>query len=43
MSIYKIKIEVSFSKRFMIDLLDMLKCHRLQIGLITQEITLTVE
>jgi len=43
MSIYEIKIEGSFSKCTVIYLLDMLKDHRLLIGLITQAIALTLE
>jgi len=43
MSIYEIKIKDSFSKCFVIYLLDMLKRHRLLIGLITQAITLALE
>jgi len=43
MSIYEIKIEVSFSKCFMIYLLDMLKCHKLLIGLTIQAIAPTLE
>ena len=43
MSIYEIKIEGYFSKCFMIYLLDMLKYHRLLIGLVTQAIALTLK
>ena len=43
MSIHEIKIESSFSKCFVIYLLDMLKCHRLLIGLVIQAIALTLE
>ena len=41
--IYEIKIKCSFSKCFVIYLLDMLKSNRLLIGLVTQAIALTLE
>jgi len=43
MSIYGIKIEISFSKCYLIYLLDMLNSHRLLMGLVTRAMALTLK